>query len=412
MRRSVALWAMLAAAMAVASGASAFTYAEWQYGDPMPVMDGRLLALGGAGLATADGARGMALNPALVAKTTGVEVAVTTAAIHAEEAREMKLHDSFDGVIGYNTYALNTTLYDRYFGSVAFKPTGDFEWAPAVAVGYRPRLDMSYDYHVQYRDNDTQVEPMDRILWDDYATGEGGINAFTVALGQEVIDDVHVGIAVDFLRGDYDVRHRRVFPVQDARDDSTTWAAYDNVSGTQFALGVLVETWHRLDVAVVYRPGFDLEGDYSFEPAAEDTASEAVSSSFTYGYPDALSVGFQYHPRNELRTTVSFDVEYTRWSEFEDELRDDPDLDDTIEYRVGVEHSFYDGTAARFGFQYQPSYADERYTKAAFSAGMGLDILGVRLDIGGQIGLREYDIEDGRIRETMTLAMATLTHRF
>ena len=412
MRRFAGLLAALLVATALASGASAFTYAEWQYGDVISTIDGRQLALGGAGLASADGARGAMLNPALVAKAEGLEVAVTAAAINTEESREIPLHDSFDGIIGYNTYAMNSALYDRYFGTIAYKPSGDFEWAPAVAIGYRPRLDMSYDYHVQYRDNDTQTEPMDRIKWDDYAIGEGGISAFTVALGQEVADEVYVGIGVDFLRGDYDVRHKRVFPTAAARDDSTTWAAYDDVSGTQFSIGVLVETLHRLDIAVVYRPGFELKGDYALTPAAEDTATEAVACGFDYTYPDAIALGLEYHPRNELMTTVSFDVEYTRWSEFEDGLGENPDFDDTIEFRFGVEHSFYDKTSARFGFQYAPSYMDERYSRAAFSAGLGMDILGVRADIGGQIGLREYDIDEGRIRETTMLGMATLTHRF
>jgi len=117
-------------------------------------------------------------------------------------------------------------------------------------------------------------------------------------------------------------------------------------------------------------------------------------------------------------TTVSCDVEYTRWSEFKDDtLTDDPELNDTFTYRLGVEHGFFDDTFARFGFSYQPSYVDERNTTTAFSIGLGLDILGVRVDLGGQVGLREYAIEEEglenvRVRETTTLAMMTLTHTF
>jgi hypothetical protein len=114
-----------------------------------------------------------------------------------------------------------------------------------------------------------------------------------------------------------------------------------------------------------------------------------------------------------LRTSVSFDVEYALWSDFKDLLTGEhPQLDDTITYRAGVEHSFFDNSLARFGFVYEPSYIDERNTRAAISAGLGLDVLGVRLDIAGQVGVREYDIEDGRIRETTTLAMATVVHTF
>jgi hypothetical protein len=113
-------------------------------------------------------------------------------------------------------------------------------------------------------------------------------------------------------------------------------------------------------------------------------------------------------------TTVSCDIELTQWSDFEDKTpgATQVELDDTVIYRLGVEHGFFDDTYARFGFAYQPSYADEDNTTAAFSLGLGLDVLGARIDIGGQVGLREYDIEDGRVRETTTLAMATVTHTF
>jgi len=402
----------LAGLLLLASGDGlAYSYAEWDYGNPLGAIDARALAMGGTGLASADGARGYAINPALLAKVEGIEVAATGAAIAAEEARDIPLHDSFDGVIAHNTYALNTGVYDHYTASVAWKPSGEYEWAPGVAIGYRPRLDMNYDYHVQYRDPDTQTEPMDRILYDYYATGDGEVSAFTVALGQEVADDIYVGLGVDFLRGESEARQRWVYPAHSDQEDRDSRTQYDDISGTQFTAGALIEIFHRVDIAIVYRSAFDLSiGDYSMRAAGSDSV---VTGTFDHRYPDAVAFGFEYHPQNLIMTTVNFDVEYTRWSDFEDGLlEDDPDLDDTIVYRVGVEHGYYDGTQARFGFAYEPSYVDNRVARAAFSAGLGLNILGVRVDVGGEIGLREYDADGGRIRETTTRAAATVTHAF
>lgn len=405
----------LLALLVLAGGASAYTYAEWRYGNVLPMYDGRSLGLGGAGIASSDGVRGMSLNPALLGKTEGIEVAVSGLVVGSEESREVPLHDSFDGVIGYNTFALNTAFYNHYGGGVAFKPAGEFEWAPTVAIGYRPRLDMNYTYHVQYRDPDFQTEPADKILYDYYAEGSGGVNAFTVALGQEVVPDVYVGLGIDVLRGDYDMGERWVYPPDSEEEDSSGRIEFNELAGTQFALGVLVEKMHRLDVGFVYRSGFTLEGEVYLREAG---AEEGSTGSFDYEYPHSFALGFEYRPRNELRTSVSFDVEYTLWSDFKDTLLEsDPDLDDTMIYRVGVEHSFFDNSLARFGFLYEPSYVDERSTRAAISVGLGLDILGVRLDLAGQVGVREYDaedddVEDGRIRETTTLAMATVVHTF
>ena len=409
MRRATIALALLAF-LALAGDASAYTYAEWRYGNPLPMYDGRSLGLGGSGIASADGVRGMSLNPALLGKTEGIELALSALVVGAEEARQVPLHDSFDGVIGYNTFALNTAFYDHYAGGVAFKPEGDFEWAPTVAIGYRPRLDMNYTYHVQYRDPDFQTEPADKILYDYYADGQGGVNAFTVAIGQEVVPDVFVGLGVDILRGDYDTSERWVYPPDSEEQDATARVEFNDITGTQFALGLLVEKLHRLDVGFVYRSGFTLQGQVD---TGEAGAEERTNADLTYEYPHSFALGFEYRPRNEFRTSVNFDVEYTLWSDFKDDLLDEgPELDDTMIYRVGVEHSFFDKSLARFGFLYEPSYIDERNTRAAISLGLGLDVLGVRLDIAGQVGVREYDVEDTRIRETTTLAMATVVHTF
>ena len=420
MRRLTAATAVIAL-VALAGSAGAFTLAEWErYGYVMSTYDARSLAMGGAGIASIEGAAGMALNPALIGKTEGVDVAVTGILVLAEEARETPLHDSFDGVIGYNTYALNTEVYDRYVGAVAFNPAdelSEFEWAPVVAVGYVPRIDMSYDYHVQYRDPDFQTEPPDKILYDYYTEGDGGIDALSVALGQEVAPDVFVGLGVDFLRGDYEVSERWVYPVDSVEEDVSSSAEYNDATGTRFTLGVLFERFHRVDVAAVYRAPFSLEGEHKTSAVGSE---ESSTRDFRYDYPGVLALGLEYHPRNLLTTTVSCDVEYARWSDFREHVpalrgvteEVDPGLDDTLVYRLGVEHGFFDRSFARFGFSYQPSYADEKNTTAAFSIGLGLDVAGVRVDIGGQVGLREYDIEDGRIRETTTLAMATVTHTF
>lgn len=420
MRRLTAATAVIAL-VALAGSAGAFTLAEWErYGYMMSTYDARSLAMGGAGIASIEGAAGMALNPAQVGKTEGVDVSVTGIMVLAEESRETPLHDSFDGVIGYNTYALNTTVYDHYTGAVAFNPSdefSEFEWAPVVAVGYVPRIDMSYDYHVQYRDPDFQTEPADKILYDYYTEGDGGVNAFSVALGQEVASDVYVGLGVDFMRGDYEVAERWVYPMDSEEEDADSRTEFNDVTGTRFTLGVVYERLHRVDVAAVYRAPFSLEGDYKMRAAGSEDYSKGE---IQYDYPGVIALGLEYHPRNLMTTTVSCDVEYARWSDFREHVpvsraateEFDPELDDTLVYRLGVEHGFFDTSFLRFGFMYKPSYADEKNTTAAFSVGLGVDVAGVRVDIGGQVGLREYDIEDGRIRETTTLAMATVMHTF
>jgi hypothetical protein len=402
---------LAAVAVLVISGVSyGFTYLEsGTYGYMVPAYDARSLAMGGAGLASAEGARGLSLNPALLGRTEGIEVAVTGLVAVAEEAREVPLYDSFDGIIAYNTYAMNTGVYDRYSGAVAVEvltvEAGNGVLHTGVGLGYGPRIEIGYNAHVQFRGSD------DLVIYDYYAEGDGGINAFTVGVGQEVVSNMYVGLGIDFLRGDYDRSTRYVFSEYYDYEDEASRFEYDDVSGTRFSLGLLYDRLHRLSLAAVYRTGFELSGTKSARPLG---TQEFAVSDFTHKYPGTLALGVQYRPRNLLMTTVSADIEYTGWSSFEDDtMADDPDLDDTVTYRIGVEHAFFDDTMARFGFSYNPSYTDKRSSTAAFSLGLGLDVLGAKVDVGGQVGLREYDYgEERRIRETTTLAMATITHTF
>ncbi|MBD3367590.1 MAG: hypothetical protein GF405_05395 [Candidatus Eisenbacteria bacterium] len=421
MRRATAVTALVALLL-TAGSAWGYTLAERLYGNEITPADGRSLAMGEAGLASADGVRGMAMNPALIAKTDGLQVGFSSLLINAEEARNVPVHDSFDGVIVDNTYALNSALYDRYIGAVAYRSPNAGRWMPVVGLTYRPRLDMSYDYHVQYRDPDSQAEPEDRIIEDYFLESDGGVDALTVTLGQTIVEDVHVGLGIDFLRGGFDVRERWVHPEDSEIDDAESWSQFDDMSGSQVSLGFLYERFHRLDIACVYRSGYTLDGDYEIRSAFGDTSE----GGFEYEYPGTFVVGLEYHPRNEILTAVSLDVEFAQWSEFEDDLHGDPDFENTITYRLGVEHGFYDNSFARFGFLYQPAYIDDGVTRTGFSAGLGLDVLGVRVDMGGQIGVREYDIEDvrydfvneefvtveARVRETTSRATVSVVHTF
>ncbi len=409
MRFTAAVVALLVIAL-LAGSAGAFTYDGWRYGNMIPPVDARSLALGGSGIASAMGVRGMWLNPSLLGKTERAEVLLSASIVAAEEARDFPVHDSFDGILVYNTYALNTGLYDHYFGGVAYKPEVEGAWAPTVAIGYAARLDMNYYYHVQYRDPDFQTEPDDKIIADYFAEGNGSVSAWTVSLGQEVAENYYVGLGIDFLRGEWTSETRWVFPPDSDEADEYERVAFDGVSGTQFTLGFFTDRFHRWDFGAVYRSSFTLKGDYTM---ASSEADSTTGGGFEYKYPYSLAVGCQYHPRNFVRTTVSFDIEYSNWSSFEDNLSGNPNFDDIWVFRMGVDHGFFDNSFARFGFAYQPAYFDDSTSRAQFSVGLGLAVLGARVELGAMGGVREYSLGGTeRLRETTTTAMVSAYHAF
>jgi hypothetical protein len=91
---------------------------------------------------------------------------------------------------------------------------------------------------------------------------------------------------------------------------------------------------------------------------------------------------------------IEGNVIYTQWSEVGDVFTAGINLDDVYEWRIGVEHIFYNERPLRFGFLYRPSPVDEETSESAVTAGTGLRVAGLDVDIAAKVGWREYRASD------------------
>jgi hypothetical protein len=91
---------------------------------------------------------------------------------------------------------------------------------------------------------------------------------------------------------------------------------------------------------------------------------------------------------------VRLDATLTEWSDYENGLWEDLELDDVWDLRLGIEHVFYNGFPARFGFHYRPSPRDEQVTTTAFTFGAGIDVGPLVADLAFEIANRDYRAED------------------
>jgi hypothetical protein len=138
----------------------------------------------------------------------------------------------------------------------------------------------------------------------------------------------------------------------------------------------------------------ELDGDYStssasgllgFLPRVSDAGGEIKIT-----YPASYVFGVTYRPRNELPTVVEANVKFTDGSEASNSALDGFTYDDTYQWRVGIEHVFYNGRPLRFGFVYTQSAVDKETSEVAFTAGSGILIKGFGIEFAGRVGWREY----------------------
>lgn len=148
-----------------------------------------------------------------------------------------------------------------------------------------------------------------------------------------------------------------------------------------------------------------------------------TTRSYSLTYPWEANLGVEYRPRSELQTRVYLETHFARWSRLRAEPVDTslPKLKDVWEIRGGVEHIFFNQIPVRFGFLYQPSPFGHDMAISSFTFGTGFETKGMRIDLGGEMGNREYRQEDifpdgsesrmDRVKESLLKFMVTVSYQ-
>jgi hypothetical protein len=424
---------MLILALASLVGASlAWGYGYYDIGLGTAVFQGsaRGAAMGEVTLLSEDGPLAAALNPARLAGLAERRLTVSYRAASLDEDWAFRVHDSFDAVMGYNTYAANSNLYHDLAGGMT---TGRLERAFDLCLGFAvvPVYDFRYDYAEEIRDRNSSSSPADRLIANNYIEGSGLVRSASFSAAKAVGRGFSLGLGVDYLFGERDLEARIVFadPVKipwesDSPETSDTFEAND-LGGARLALGATYAAGKRVEIAATYKSGVDLDG------AASSLAGGPVGLLTDPGSdikcPSTVGLGVSFRPRNALPTVIEGNVVLTRWSEVSDPTGIGPEPDDTYEWHIGVEHVFYNGRPLRFGFLYRPSSRDKETGESAVTAGTGLAVADFDIDLAARVGWREYrwpdlfaddlygaTVREGGdlVRETTVGAVVSVSRRF
>ncbi len=384
MNRFSRSWLLLLLALGLlwpfARGAAAFTYYSYPYGEQVGLFDARSLALAGTGVAFGEHAFALHGNPANLADVKSFAVNSCIALTKVDEDRAFPFHDSFDGFVDYNTYAMNSNVYGSYaLGMVkAFPEAGRF---PNLALAGYPLYDWNYDYYEEVRDES------DALIGKNIMEHRDGIYAISLGAAEQVVSWLDVGLSINYLKagGTFEQRAFGDTVIVDLRREV-------DADGFSLNLGTVAQISPRLRLGLVYRSRARLDGTMAF--SGKNIADPDSSVKLERTYPHTVALGVEFRPRNELTTRLNFDIEFTQWSKFEDTADEAVDFEDVWQFSGGVEHYFFIGAPFRFGFRYQPSYHDQAITTTAVSFGTGFTYQGFQIDLGGEIGTRSWRQED------------------
>jgi hypothetical protein len=403
---------VLGALLLLSQGAGAVSYFGYPYGERVGPFDARSLAMGGTGAAFGQHAFALHTNPACLAAVTAFGVNSTIQLTKVDEDRAFPFHDSFDGFVDYNTYAMNSHVYSSYaLGAVkAFPGARRF---PNLALAGYPLYDWNYDYIEEVRDES------DALIGKNVMEHRDGIWALSLGAAQRVTNWLDAGLAINYLKADGEFERRAFGDTLIVEDRQTL-----DASGFNLNLGAVARVTHRVRLGLTYRSQAQMDG--TLKLSGTSIAAPDSSRDLELTYPHSVVLGVEFRPRNDLTTRLNFDVEYTPWSTFEDKADETIEYDDIWQFAGGVEHYFFVGAPFRFGFRYQPSYQDKKITTTAVSFGTGFTYEGFQIDLGGEIGTRSWRQEDlfpesyhggtersgkDRVKESLLRAMVSVGYR-
>jgi len=299
------------------------------------------------------------------------------------EDRFQPLYDTFDSYVTDVAIASNDHQYFHGGLGVAL-PLLRGGLPLALGLSLADRYPFAYTFEEELREPDPDND-RDRIIANRKREVTGTLRDLSAGLGLGLGERLMLGATVNYAFG----TRKDTWQVRNFVDpDSSYNDTYEfQMSGVNFVLGASVTLSERFSLGLAWESRLEVDGDHTVthETAAGDTL---IATHESVKYPDYVSAGLTFRPRNDPRTVFTIEATYARWSKLEDSRSTDgatTPLDDTWDMRVGVEHTFYNDMPLRFGFRRYDSYADRDVGTSVFSAGTGMKMPGGLVSVSIEI---------------------------
>jgi hypothetical protein len=352
----------------------------------------RSLGLGRTFLVHETGPAAMMGNPATLAnqeKPWRIDLSADVSRV--KETRSYPFYDAFDGVLGYNNYAMNDHLYSKLDGGVAWRvplePTRSLVLSAASYSTYR----FDYRYHEEVRNRYTSGGIQDLKLGDNRLDITGDLRSITVGAAAKAMDQLAVGFSVSALQGDWSYTRGVYYAdkTDTTKKNQVDFVEYSpNGTPAEMNVGALFSLSERVSVgarALLPTGDFKFDKDVKLDGFSKNVDSVAISSgTITQTYPSHFAVGVQYRPQNEYRPILILETEIHTYKDV------DKDFDNTFEIRAGAEQQIVPGAPVRLGFVYYTSPTNDEQATTLFSAGIGFHLQRLTGDFGFELGKLNY----------------------
>ncbi|MFZ5518600.1 MAG: OmpP1/FadL family transporter [Candidatus Zhuqueibacterota bacterium] len=319
----------------------------------------RARGMGGAFIGVADDATAASWNPAGLVRLDRPEASVVGV---------FESYSISSDIPDFDTDPYNSSHFYLNFISAAF-PLSVGERNLVAALAYQRVIDL-YDYY----DGD-----------DYFMERTGGVNAITPSVGVQLTPAISLGASVNIFTGttNYTEEDKTGF-YEDVENEF-------NFSGTNFNIGGLFD-FNKVRLGVVFKTPFDL---------TEENADGGFKS--TIKMPQMLGFGLAFAATEKL--TIAGDYEMRKYSESEiedEETGESMEMgwEDINQVRLGAEYLYMSGNTVlplRLGFATTPTLFkdenDDQIVGANLTAGIGLIMGSINLDLGVEYNVYSYEID-------------------
>ena len=162
-------------------------------------------------------------------------------------------------------------------------------------------------------------------------------------------------------------------------DSSYEQTYTQDMDGINVSFGLRGVVSERVELGLAWESRLKASGDFS-DRRTEADGGVVIDETHAghIKYPDIYRAGLTFRPRTDPATVFTMELEYMPWSQTEDtekaEGLNGARLNDTMDLRIGLQHTFYSGVPLRFGFRHYDSYMDKEASASAFSAGVGMPL--------------------------------------
>lgn len=397
-------------------GLQAWSVSDAYLGNQIQSFDARLNALGNAGVYNEYRAMALTINPANASINIG-QLGLQANAMLTRNAddRSFPLYNTFDAYLDDATYSSNINIYDEY-GLAGFAKKHYGKMTSAIGMHYQPFVNFEGKYDEEVRSkagSDSDTYPV--IFAINRLDNTGHLNnlGLTFSQGYEFTDllALHLGFTIASISGEnksiksvhWTNDAQALMPASSPIPDST-FTSNSEISGNQFKFGTNLKVNERLGVGIVYSPKAEFNRDTKLvtNQGATVTTGQVADK---YILPTRVRLGFNYKPRNVLKTDFNVDVEYVKWEDIS------KFYDNAWDLHVGVEHRLENRIPIRLGFQSltewltYPDYSNivdnkpflnlTKVITPSITAGSSVVLArNVTLDLGLSYSWREYEAVD------------------